>query len=307
MLRDVANGMSARPRTLPSKYFYDQRGSELFERITQLPEYYLTNAERTLLTRAAPEIARETGAATLVELGAGSAAKTRLLLDAMRAHRPGGITYVPVDVSESFLDDMAARLSAQYPDARIEPVAADFTSAFTIPAHPAPTLYAFLGSTIGNFEMDAAIALLRGARAHMKPEDFFLLGVDLRKDVTVLERAYNDDAGVTAEFNRNILRVVNDTLGADFGVDAFTHRAIYNGTDHRIEMWLVAEHPQHVHVPGMPDVVFARGDTIRTEVSHKYDRATIERMLREGGMQLCHWITDPDALFALALAEPVPA
>lgn len=307
MLRDVAAGLSTRPRTIPSKYFYDQRGSELFERITHLPEYYPTSVERSLLTRWAGDIARDACPATLVELGAGNADKTRLLLDAMRTMHPNGITYVPVDVSASFLELMAERLRVQYPEARIEPVAADFTAPFDIPPHAAPALYALLGSTIGNFPPEPAVELLRNIRARLTRGDTFLLGADLRKDVATLERAYNDAQGVTAEFNRNILRVVNDTLGANFDPDNFSHRAIYDPAHHRIEMWLDTRSAQTVNIPGMSDVVLAAGDSIMTEVSYKYDRATIETMLRESGMRLHRWISDTDRLFALALAEPASA
>ena len=303
MAAEVLAGLAAPQKTLPSKYFYDARGSALFERITELPEYYLTRAERRLLAHVMPAWARRSGARTLVELGAGSASKSRLVLDALRA--AGALErYVPVDVSAEFLALTAHALRAEYPALDVAPLAADFTAGVALPADLArPLLVAFLGSTIGNFPPAEAVALLGGVAAGMAPGDRLLLGADLRKDVTRLEAAYDDAAGVTAAFNRNILLVVNDALGADFAPHAFRHRAVYDAAEHRIEMHLVADGEQVVRIPGHGVVRVADGESIRTEVSYKYDRAAIEALLDAAGLRLTDWATDDEDPFALALAE----
>ncbi len=305
VLADVRAGLARQPRELPSKYFYDERGSRLFEEITQLPEYYPTRAEREILLDRAADIAQLTAACTLVELGAGSAAKTRILLEAMQ-ERTSDVVYVPVDVSDDFLHQTGAALEEEYPALRVRPVVADIGVAFELPASlPQPSLFAFLGSTIGNFDWTSAVALLRRVRAQMRAGDRFLLGTDLRKDVATLEAAYNDSAGVTAEFNRNILRVINAELGADFDPDAFAHRAHYDSEQHRIEMHLYAHGPQTVTVPGVGTLRFADGENLRTELSHKYDRDAVDRLADAARLRVAHWFTDGAARFALSLLEPV--
>lgn len=304
MLREVREGLSRAQKELSPKFFYDRRGSELFEEITRLPEYYLTRAERALLTSRAAEIARLSGARTLVELGAGSAEKTRLLLDAMIAGGKAAM-YAPVDVSASFLADSAARLEREYPALTIEPVVADLTAGFTPPrGMPRPALFAFLGSTIGNFEPDAAVRLLQRIRAAMRTGDSLLLGADLRKDIARIERAYNDARGVTAEFNRNMLAVLNRELGADFDPGSFEHRAYFDEEKSRIEMHLVAERDQIVNVPGMPPVHLERGESIRTEISCKYERGMLEQLFARAGLTVTHWYELADEGYALALGEP---
>lgn len=300
ILAEVRAGMDQAQKELPPKFFYDERGSELFEEITRLPEYYLTRAEATLLARHAPEWMAELGPAALVELGAGSAVKTRLILDAMR---DSARVYVPVDVSAEFLETTALRVGTAYPAIEVTPVAADFTAAFPLPALPGPVLHAFLGSTIGNFAQPGAIALLRATRARMGVGDRFLMGVDLRKDPARIEAAYNDAAGVTAEFNRNMLRVVNALTGADFAPGAFGHRAFYNGEEHRIEMHLVAAAAQTVTIPGAGRWTIAAGESIRTEISCKHDRASIDAMFAAAGLRIERW-ADDEGLFALMLAAP---
>ena len=302
MLEEVRAGLAAPQKTLPSKYFYDARGSALFERITELPEYYLTRAERRLLTREMPRWASRLAARTVVELGAGSASKTRLVLDALREAGTLDL-FVPVDVSGDFLELSARALRREYPALRVLPVTADFTHALALPdGLPRPLLAAFLGSTLGNFPPPEAADLLRHVAGVLERDDHFLLGADLRKDVAVLEAAYDDAAGVTAAFNRNILLVVNDALGTDFVPHGFRHRALYDPRHHRIEMHLVAEGPQEVHLPGAGVVRIADGESIRTEVSYKYDRAEVERLLGEAGLVLREWATDEREPFALALA-----
>ncbi len=304
-VRDVADGLSRPQKELPPRFFYDEHGSRLFEEITRLPEYYLTRTERTLLARWMPVWVGALKPRTLVELGAGSAEKTRIVLDAITAAVDSAV-YVPVDVSAEFLDETAGRIGGDYPSIQVVPVAADFTDAFALPdGLPAPALHAFLGSTIGNFAPDDAVALLRRVGERMNSADRFLMGVDLRKAPAVIEAAYNDAAGVTAEFNRNMLRVVNAQAGADFDVDAWEHRASYNAADHWIEMHLVSLRDQVVRVPGAGTFAFAAGETIRTEISAKHDRGSVDAMFAASGLRVDEWTTDDDALYALVLASPV--
>jgi L-histidine N-alpha-methyltransferase len=304
MLREVREGLARPQKELSPKFFYDHRGSELFEEITKLPEYYLTRAERRLLRSRADEIVRVTDARALVELGAGSAEKTRILLDAMVAHGNAGM-YAPVDVSASFLADSAERLAGEYPRLTITPVVADLTAGFAPPrGMPRPALFAFLGSTIGNFEPPAAARLLARVRRIMRPGDSLLLGADLRKDIGRIEAAYNDAQGVTAEFNRNVLAVLNRELGADFDPDAFEHRAFFADEESRIEMHLVSTRDQVARIPGVAPVRFAEGETIRTEISCKYERSALEDLFERAGLRMTHWYELADEGYALTLAEP---
>jgi L-histidine N-alpha-methyltransferase len=306
ILADVREGFSHRPRELSPKYFYDQRGSQLFEEITRLPEYYLTRAEREILVARASEIESITGARTLVELGAGSAAKTRILLAAMRSQTLG-VTYIPVDVSEEFLRQTGRALQRELPSLVVEPVVSDISVSLDLPPTlREPVLFAFLGSTIGNFDDIGAISLLRRVRSHMRGGDRLLLGTDLRKDRETIEAAYNDRAGVTAEFNRNMLRVLNAELGADFVPERWAHHAFYNGEAYRIEMHLLSMGVQTVHIHGMRDVVFADGESIRTELSHKYDRAAVDSLAAAADLRVTHWFLDGEQRFALSLLEPRP-
>lgn len=301
---DVRAGLRRAPRSIPSMYFYDERGSALFDEITRLDEYYLTRTEHALLQHHGAEIVARTAPRTLVELGAGSASKTELLLDALVA-RGTAATYLPVDVSVAHLERAAARLRARYPTLCVQPVAADYLVPFDLPPHPAPTLHAFLGSTIGNFGPAEAARFVGSIRARMQPADHFLLGADLRKDRATIERAYNDARGITAAFNRNALRVLNATLGSTFDPDAFAHRAIYDADAHRVEMYLVPTSDQRVHVPGVGVIELPAAEPIRTEVSYKYDRATIDALLHDSGLALDAWLTDPAQRFALVLARPM--
>src|SRR5512147_256872 len=226
MLAEVAAGLAAPQKELSPKYFYDQRGSELFEAITRLPEYYPTRTERALLEGWMPELMAQLGTRTLIELGAGNAEKSRIILDAMRATGLAEL-YVPIDVSATFRSETASQLRREYPGLTVEPAIADISVELNLPRRmPRPALFAFLGSTIGNFYPPAAIRLLARVRAAMGPGDRFLMGVDLRKDIARIEAAYNDSQGVTAEFNRNMLLVLNHELGADFDPRTFEHRAV---------------------------------------------------------------------------------
>ena len=301
---DVRAGLTATPKTLPPKYFYDARGSELFEDITRLPEYYQTRTERALLEAWMPSLMGQLDSRSLIELGAGSAEKSRIILNAMRATGFAGL-YVPIDVSATFLELTAARLRREYPGLAVEPAVADISEDFELPRQvPRPALFAFLGGTIGNFYPPGAIRLLHRVRSGMEPGDRFLMGVDLRKDVARIEAAYNDSQGVTAEFNRNMLLVLNQELGADFDPSAFAHRAFYEPTAHWIEMHLVSLRPQRVAVPGLGVVRFAAGESIRTEISAKHDRGSVAQLFAAAGLRIESWRTDPEALFALVVSAP---
>jgi L-histidine N-alpha-methyltransferase len=304
ILAEVAQGLSSPQKELSPKYFYDQRGSELFEEITRLEEYYPTRTERALLEAWMPALIRRLGSRSLIELGAGSAEKSRVILDAMRSAGTAEL-YVPIDVSATFLSQTAARLRREYPRLLVEPAIADISEELNLPRRvPRPALYAFLGSTIGNFYPPAAIRLLGRVRAAMEPGDRFLMGVDLRKDVARIEAAYNDAAGVTAEFNRNMLKVLNHELGSDFDPAAFDHLAFYEPVAHRIEMHLVSRGPQVVIVPGVGTIQFEAGESLRTEISCKHDRESVAQLFEAAGLEIQAWRSDPDALFALVVGAP---
>jgi len=304
MRDDVRAGLlGAGQKELPPTYFYDAAGSKLFDEITRLPEYYLTRAERRLLEQCADEIVERSRARALAELGSGTSDKSRILLDALVAH--GGRTYVPIDIDGGTLRAAAELLTRRYPTLEVRPVVADMRDRVSVPwATERPLLYAFLGSTIGNFDAPEARALLARIRGGLGAADSLLLGVDLIKDVDRIEAAYNDRQGVTAEFNRNALRVLNAELGATFDVAAFEHRAFYDAGRRRIEMHLVARHAQCVLVPGVGAVRFRAGETIRTEISCKYDRQSAEELLAAAGWRLDAWLTDDAREFALILARP---
>ena len=304
MLAEVAAGLAAPQKELSPKYFYDQRGSELFEAITRLPEYYPTRTERALLEGWMPELMAQLGTRTLIELGAGNAEKSRIILDAMRATGLAEL-YVPIDVSATFLSQTAAQLRREYPGLTVEPAIADISVELNLPRRmPRPALFAFLGGTIGNFYPPPAIRLLSRVRAAMAPGDRFLMGVDLRKDIARIEAAYNDSQGITAEFNRNMLLVLNHELGADFDPRAFEHRAFYDTVAHRIEMHLVSSRDQVVEIPGLGPVAFAAGESIRTEISTKYDRANVSALFDAAGLRIEAWPIDPATPFGLVVGAP---
>jgi len=302
MVRDVRQGLLKSPKQLSPKYFYDERGSELFEEITQLPEYYLTRAEKTLLEQRIAEIIAAVRPCSLVELGAGSATKTRIIIDEMRSNGCAEC-YVPVDVSKEFLEAAALQLRADYVDVQVTPVVSDITEPFAIPPVASPTLVAFLGSTIGNFPRDEAIQLLSHIAGEMGPSDRFLLGADLIKDPAIINRAYNDSSGVTAAFNLNILERLNRELGANFPMSDYQHRAFYSSENHRVEMHLVARTAHKVTIPEIGEISFEKGESIRTELSYKYNRPILEDMLSASGLSIEKWMPAGDASFALALAR----
>jgi len=296
---DVLHGLTSTPKTLPPKWFYDAYGSELFEKITELPEYYPTRAEREILIRRAPEIAATTGARTLVELGSGSSEKTRYLLDAL----PGLHTYMPVDVSESALTQAGHALIEEHPGLDVHALIADFTGGLALPDTPGPRLVAFLGGTIGNLLPAERAAFLASVRALLSPGDALLLGTDLVKDESVLVAAYDDAAGVTAEFNKNVLAVVNRELGADFDPDTFDHVALWDTEQEWIEMRLRSRTAQTVKIHALDLAVdFADGEELRTEVSAKFREEGVRDELAVAGLELTHWWTDEEGRFALSLS-----
>ncbi|MFE9493828.1 L-histidine N(alpha)-methyltransferase [Streptomyces collinus] len=296
---DVLSGLTDHPKTLPPKWFYDAVGSELFERITQLPEYYPTRAEREILADRSGEIAAASGARTLVELGSGSSEKTRFLLDALTSLR----SYVPVDVSESALTQAGRALIEERPGFDVHALIADFTAPLELPATPRPRLVAFLGGTIGNLLPAEREKFLASVRALLAPGDGLLLGTDLVKDERTLVRAYDDAAGVTAAFDKNVLAVVNRELGADFDPDAFDHVALWDAEREWIEMRLRSRTAQTVKVPALDLAVhFAAGEDLRTEVSAKFRREGVSAELAASGLELTHWWTDAGGRFALSLS-----
>ncbi|MFF4028906.1 L-histidine N(alpha)-methyltransferase [Streptomyces sviceus] len=296
---DVLKGLTHTPKTLPPKWFYDAHGSELFEQITELPEYYPTRAEREILVARSGEIAAATGARTLVELGSGSSEKTRYLLDALT----GLHTYVPVDVSESALTQAGHALIAQRPELSVHALIADFTGGLSLPGTPGPRLVAFLGGTIGNLLPVERAAFLSSVRSLLSPGDALLLGTDLVKDENVLVRAYDDAAGVTAAFNKNVLTVVNRELGADFDPGAFEHVALWDAENEWIEMRLRSRTDQTVKVPALDLAVdFAAGEELHTEISAKFRKEGVRGELAAAGLELAHWWTDSEGRFALSLS-----
>jgi L-histidine N-alpha-methyltransferase len=310
---DALAGLTATPKSLPPKWFYDAQGSALFEKITELPEYYPTRAERSILSAAAAEIAGLSGARVLVELGSGSSEKTRLLLSALRG--AGSLrAYVPVDVSESALVGAEEALAVEYPGLAVHAVVSDFEQYLGLEptanggggTADGPRLVAFLGSTIGNMVPAERASFLRRVRASLRPGDSFLLGTDLVKDAGVLVAAYDDSAGVTAAFNKNVLAVLNAELGADFDLDAFEHVALWDPANEWIEMRLRSTAQQRARVRDLDlDVRFAAGEEMRTEVSAKFRRAGVESELAAAGLARRAWWTDAGGQFGLSLSVPV--
>jgi L-histidine N-alpha-methyltransferase len=304
LAEEVRDGLGRVLKELPPKYFYDERGSRLFDTITTLPEYYPTRCEREILNRRAPEIVAETGAGELVELGSGAASKTRALLYAMAG--AGTLRrYVPFDVDPSVVEACAAELTELYPGLEVHGVVGDFARDLDrIPAGEG-RLFAFLGGTIGNLHPPERARFLERVAGLMTAGDRLLIGTDLVKDRAVLEAAYNDSAGVTAEFNRNVLRVLNESLGADFDPAAFEHVAFFDEANSWIEMRLRSNGAQTVRIEGAAlEVTFEDGEELRTEISAKFTREAVDRELLAAGMRLDAFHTDDGGLFGLAIASP---
>jgi L-histidine N-alpha-methyltransferase len=302
---DVIAGLTADSKWLPPKWFYDARGSELFEKITELDEYYPTRTERQILDDHAAEIASHTRARSLLELGSGYSTKTRLLLDALTA--TGTLeTFVPMDVSPTALSAAATRITADYPGLRVHNIVGDFARHLKHLPNGGDRLVAFLGGTIGNLVPEERAQFLADVRSVLEPGEHLLLGTDLVKSPRVVVPAYDDADGVTADFNRNVLRVLNSSLDADFDLDGFAHVALWDADREWIEMRLRARWPMRVTIPGVGLVVdFAAGEEVRTEVSAKFRRDGVDRELEEAGFALDHWWTDRDGLFAVSLARAV--
>jgi L-histidine N-alpha-methyltransferase len=304
LAEDVLDGLTRPFKELPPKHFYDARGAELFDRICDLPEYYATRAERAILEQSAEELARLTGAVELVELGSGTAAKTRVLLDALYA--AGTLQrYVPVDVTERMVRDCAEELTHEYPGLRVHGVIGDFERHLDrVPPAAGPRVVAFLGGTIGNFPPGSRRRFLREIARLLGPDDYLLMGTDLVKDPNVLEAAYDDAQGVTVEFNRNVLRVLNRELQADFNPDDFEHVALFDRENQWIEMRLRARREHTTLVRDLDlSVHFDAGEELRTEISAKFTPARLERDISAAALRRVRWLTDPEQLFALTLSR----
>lgn len=303
---DAQAGLLQRPRSLPPKYFYDARGSKLFEAICATPEYYPTRTERALLDANAPEIIASVRPDHILELGSGSSEKTRKLLDAWAEQGGEGGCYWPFDVSESALAEAAVSLGRAYPWLTIRPLAGDYTGGLShLPPMPGRVLAVFLGGTIGNFPPKDADAFLRELSAHLDSDDCLLIGMDRVKDPKVLQAAYDDAQGITAAFNKNALEVLNRELGADFDLDAFDHLARYNEDAQQVEIYLVSNRSQRVGIPALnTHIDFEPGERILTEISRKFTPATIEALLKRGGFELVRHFEPDNHYFSLVLARP---
>lgn len=307
MAEEVKAGLMATPKRLSPKYFYDYAGSILFERITELPEYYPTRAERDLLAGIGNRLMESLHPVQLVELGSGSSSKTRVLLAAPST--PNHLeTYVPFDVSRGIVEDAAKSLVQEFPHLSIHGVIGDFGRHLDrIPPADGPRLVLFLGGTIGNFDPGERDAFLKDVVAILRPDDRLLIGMDLIKSTEIIEAAYNDSTGVTAEFNRNMLRVLNNGVGADFDPSAFRHRAFFNKAESRIEMHLIPSTTQTVSLASLGmTITITPDESLWTECSYKFDERMVSDMLNSAGMRLDHFYTndDPERLFGLALAAP---
>ena len=312
MAEDVRAGLLSRPKDLSAwpKYLYDERGSEIFEEITELPEYYQTRTEAAILAARSREIVERTRCRELVELGSGSASKTRVLLDAMAAEEADPFRYVPLDVSESALEGSARRLLEEYPRLEIRGFVGDFEGPLgrvfsgDEGGEAGGRLVIFLGGTIGNFTPEKRREFLGKLRAGLREGDHLLVGMDLVKNPSVLEAAYDDAKGVTAEFDKNLLRVLNKKLDASFDPELFEHRSVFNREQSRIEMWLHSQVAQKVPVRALDmQAEFEAGEGMRTEISTKFTLESARRMFGEGGFELSELYTDPDDLFGLALGR----
>ncbi|MBI5568421.1 MAG: L-histidine N(alpha)-methyltransferase [Desulfomonile tiedjei] len=302
-VEDVREGLTAEQKFIPSRYFYDARGSILFERICRLPEYYLTRTELSLLSKHARDLTRDFAHGDLVELGSGANWKIRILLDALGRSRRSTVRYVPVDVSQTALSAAAQELVKIYPELEVAGVVADFTRELQRIGSRRPKLILFFGSTIGNFDEDESTVLLRRVAEVLGAGGRFLLGLDLLKPANILESAYNDPQQVTAQFNKNILLVLNRELGANFSVKDFEHVAFFDSERERVEMHLMAARKLTVDVRELNlSISLAKGETIRTEICRKFSRATAQHMMTLAGLTISRWYSDPKDWFSIAEA-----
>ncbi|NTU43429.1 MAG: L-histidine N(alpha)-methyltransferase [Nitrospirales bacterium] len=304
---DVLLGLTSEQKSLPSKYFYDARGSELFDSICRLPEYYQTRTELSILRSSAGRIVEDMQGGDIVELGSGANLKIRALLDASFRDCRADICYVPVDVSESALLESSAELLEIYPGLKIRGIVADFMKHMEKIPEGRKRLFLFFGSTIGNFSDEERRYLLESVAGRMEPEDRFLLGIDMIKPADLLERAYNDRQGITAEFNRNILRVLNRELGADFETSHFDHLAFYNDKKEQVEMHLRANRDISAEIRGLGlRIDMDKGETIHTEICRKFSMASAGAMAEEAGLRIGRSFSDPQGWFSLLELAPLP-
>ena len=309
---DIYEGLTRSPKDISPwpKYLYDSRGSELFEEITEQPEYYQTRTELSMLEKLSGDIVSGGDFGELVELGSGSSSKTRAIIDAMLGSSDTTISYVPLDVSESAVEEGTESLGKDYQGLSVSGYVGDFDGAVgeflaSLPEGNGNRLVIFLGGTIGNFTPLRREGFLEGVRYGLRRGDRFLVGVDLVKDITTLESAYDDSAGVTAAFNRNVLSAINDRIGSDFDPLLFDHKAIYNKEETRVEMWLISTRDQEINLgEGGLSVHFSKGEGVRTEISTKFTRETASNMFEGSGLELVELYTDRDSLFGLALGKP---
>lgn len=301
--RDARAGLTATPKSIPSKWFYDHAGSMLFDEITRLPEYYLTRSERQILRERAASIVDLSRAESLIELGCGMSEKTRVLLDAFR--RRGALRrFLPFDVDGAVLQMAATELLKRYPELEVQGIVGDFERHLSAIRVPEPALVIFLGSTIGNLTRPQRGGLLTQLSDSLKPGDWFLLGVDLVKEKSAIEAAYNDSAGVSASFNLNMLAVLNARLGGDLQVPNFEHLARFNAQTEQMEMFLRSKKPQRARLEKIElEVRFAGGELLHTEISAKFTRDGIESELSAAGLQPTRWWTDAGGNFALTMSE----
>lgn len=302
LAEDFREGLTSDPKWIFSKYFYDEVGSKLFEKICELPEYYLTRTELAILKKAAGNIARITEASELIELGSGTSQKIKLLIESFLG-RGKSMRYVPLDISETVHKRITETLTEEYPEIQIDGIVGDFTQDLHLLKPTGRCLVAFLGSTIGNFSDKKINRLLSELREVLSLGDWLLLGADLEKPVDILENAYNDSKGITAAFNKNILNVVNREAEANFNTDDFDHLAFYNVEESRIEMHLVANRDMEVQINGLQLTIhFEKGERLLTEISRKFTQSGVEKILKDAGFGLKHWFISEDGYFALALA-----
>ncbi|TVR42020.1 MAG: L-histidine N(alpha)-methyltransferase [Bacteroidia bacterium] len=302
MREEVMEGLKDTPRCIPSKYFYDREGSALFEEITRLPEYYLSRTEKAILSTLWNKLAIDAHNLHIIELGSGDCSKIQLLLREIPANALSTVTYHPVDISSNVLKESAGKLTQQFPHLTVHGLVADFMHQIHLLPHAHKRLFCFFGSTIGNFGKSEINALMERLGTLMTNGDYLLLGLDMIKEIDVLEAAYNDKQGVTERFNKNMLKVVNELLGADFHPGLFNHRAFYNEENHRIEMHLDAREDMMVTFGfNNSTIEIKAGENIHTENSHKFDRGHIRNMGEMAGLSVGHVFTDPEEWFSLVL------